>query len=336
MKHRTVYWICQACGWAAIALLNIVFTMIYYPHWQVYVMYVWGALWGIAVTHVLRARIRREQWLKLPFVRLLPRLAAASVVTGVVLTGTVSLVAVPLLGFNRGTWIPTAVLYWSMYVFFWCIFYFSFHYFESSRNAQLEKAELSVVMKEAQLRALRAQVNPHFIFNCLNSLRALIVEDPLRAQNMVTQLSDILRYSLQSSATDTVRLGIELEAVDSYLKLEGVRLEERLRVAMDIQPESLDARVPPMLVQTLVENGIKHGVATLPHGGELQVSSRVENGALHLRVSNSGQLRPSASGTQIGLENARKRLRLMYGDDASLSIENDGPGSVVARVMLPV
>jgi two-component system, LytTR family, response regulator len=211
---------------------------------------------------------------------------------------------------------------WSITVFLWEVIYFGEHYFESFRTSEVEKLRLAVVAKDSQLRALISQVNPHFIFNCLNGLRAMIVEDPARAQDMVTELSNILRYSLQSGRTDTVPLETELEAVTAYLKLEAIRLEERLRVHIALDPESLETRIPPMLLQTLVENGIKHGVARLPGGGEIRVDSQVESRAVKIQVRNSGQLRDDAGSTRLGLDNARERLRLLYGNAASLVLRN--------------
>jgi hypothetical protein len=333
MKRSTVYWLCQIGGWGLVCSVYATFGILYSHKWQVMLMYVWGGACAIAFTHALRGYIRRR-WLGMATRKLILRVIAVSVGLGLALTLLVAATALPIVGMRYTlqtwrTWFPPAVLNWIMDVLMWCAIYFVAHVY-------FQRAELTALAKDSQLRSLLSQVNPHFIFNCLNSLRALILEDPVRAQNMVTQLSEILRYSLQSSATDTVTLQTELDAVNSYLKLEAVRFEERLRVTMDIQPDSLNARVPPMIVQTLVENGIKHGIATLPQGGELRVTSQIETGTLRLRVTNSGQMGEAPKSTQIGLENARKRLKLLYGDHASLRIGNDGPWLVLAEVSLPV
>jgi LytS/YehU family sensor histidine kinase len=125
---------------------------------------------------------------------------------------------------------------WSATLLIWSLIYFGFHYVESTRKTEVEKWKLEVAVKEAELRALKSQMNPHFIFNCLNNIRGLIVEDPERAQTVVTQLASILRYSLQAGDTETVTLEEELQTVSDYLALEAVRLEERLQVKMDIDP----------------------------------------------------------------------------------------------------
>jgi LytS/YehU family sensor histidine kinase len=233
-------------------------------------------------------------------------------------------------------WVFPAIFIWSVTIFLWAVIYFGVHYFESYQTAEMEKLRLAVVAKDAQLGVLLSQVNPHFIFNCLNSLRALIIEDPPRAQSMVTELAGMLRYSLQSGKTEAVPLETELEAVSAYLKLEAIRLEERLCVVIDMDPESLQTRIPPMLLQTLVENGVKHGVARLAQGGEIRVASQMQNGALKIRVRNSGQLAESTESTRVGLKNIRQRLQLLYGDAASLDLRNQDAEFVIAEVSIPI
>jgi len=343
MKRAHVYLLCQVLGWYAHAAANILFTASGgegITRASV-AIYLWGAFAAILATHGLRAYIRSHGWLRLSPLRVLPRVFASSIVTSLAITALVSL-AWPL-AFGPGSltrhglvWIFPVVTIWSITVFVWETIYFGVHYFERLQNAEVEKLRLAVAAKDSELRALLSQVNPHFIFNCLNSLRALIVEDPARAQSMVTELSNILRHTLQSGRTETVPLEEELEAVTAYLKLEQIRLEERLRVQIDIAPESLDTRIPPMLLQTLVENGIKHGVARLPRGGEIRVAASVENRAVKIQVRNSGQLVDGAGSTRLGLENARERLRLLYGSAASLALHNSGSDMVVAEISIPL
>ena len=342
MKRSQVYILCQLLGWYSHAALNIALSRLGEPiTWKPVVLYLWGALAGILTTHGLRAFIKGRQWLRLSPLRALPRVSAAALAAGIVITVLVTagwpftygMEALRKAGY---AWILPVVFIWSITVFLWEVIYFGVHYFESFQTSEVEKLRLAVVAKDSQLRALISQVNPHFIFNCLNGLRAMIVEDPGRAQDMVTELSNILRYSLQSGRTDTVPLETELEAVTAYLKLEAIRLEERLRVHIAMDPESLETRIPPMLLQTLVENGIKHGVARLPGGGEIRVDSQVESRAVKIQVRNSGQLRDDAGSTRLGLDNARERLRLLYGNAASLVLRNYDGDSVVAEISIPL
>jgi len=285
--------------------------------------------------------MKRRHWLKLSPLEALPRVFLASIVVGVAITAWVTsgwplVFGMEALKASGSSWVFPAIFIWSVTVFLWTAIYLGVHYFGSYKTSEMEILRLAVVAKDAQLRVLLAQVNPHFIFNCLNSLRALIIEDPPRAQTMVTELASMLRYSLQSGKTDAVSLETELEAVSAYLKLEAIRLEERLRVKIDVDPHSLGTQIPPMLLQTLVENGVKHGVARLLQGGEIRVASEMQNGALKIRVQNSGQLAESSGSTRMGLDNIRQRLQLLYGDAASLILRNQDADFVIAEVSIPL
>jgi LytS/YehU family sensor histidine kinase len=141
---------------------------------------------------------------------------------------------------------------------------------------------------------------------------------------------------LQAGDTETVTLDEELQTVSDYLALEAVRLEERLRVKMDIDPASLKISVPAMLVQTLVENGIKYGVATLPQGGEISLTSQVTSTMLKIQVTNSGQFNETSNSNGFGLKNSRERLKLLFGEAASVVVQNASPDSVTAKIEIPI
>lgn len=219
---------------------------------------------------------------------------------------------------------------------------FFYHLFDRFNRSELDRVQLTASVKEAELRALKSQVNPHFIFNSLNSLRALIDEDPARARQSVTQLANLLRYSLQSGQLETVPFEEELRVVNDYLALEQVRHEERLRVRLDVAPETLSLPIPPMLLQTLVENAVKYGIATQPEGGEVRIFARRDGGALRLEVTNPGSLPGSArsarvnGSTGVGLKNASDRLRLLFGEHATLTLRSASPDLVVAEAVIPL
>lgn len=227
----------------------------------------------------------------------------------------------------------------------WLAIYFIYHLFDRYNRLQIEQLSLATHAKEAELRALKSQINPHFIFNALNSLRALIDENPARARQAVTQLANLLRYSLQSAQSETVAFEDELRVVNDYLALEQVRHEERLRVRLDVAPETLGLALPPLLLQTLVENAVKYGISTRPEGGEIEIVARCEGGLLRLRVSNPGELRVRGAGgkgaelggsTGVGLRNAAERLRMFFGEQARLQLRAESEALVVAEVLIPV
>jgi LytS/YehU family sensor histidine kinase len=271
--------------------------------------------------------------------RLLPRLVVATLLLSAFLTGLVLLVATIIL---RSVHPRDPAFFGSVFAGFmfaiggWLRIYFWVRGRRQRRAHAMDALQLQVIAREAQLHALQGQLNPHFLFNCLNSLRALIVEDPGRAQIMVTRIAELLRRSLRANPTETIPLEDEMVAVRDYLDLEQVRFEDRLRVSCSLEPRALMCRVPPMIVQTLVENGLKHGVSRLPEGGELRIAAGVVNDRLQVEVTNSGSLHREADDAGSGLRNARERLRLIYGDSASLTLAPRDSNHVVATLAIPL
>lgn len=169
---------------------------------------------------------------------------------------------------------------------------------------------------------LRAQINPHFLFNALNNLRALVNEDPARAREMLTRLSNTLRHTLQHSARERVPLADELAVVRDYVALEQLHHEERLRVDWQVDPAAMAASVPPMLLQLLVENAIKHGIARTPGGGVVDVRIARDGEKLSLAVGNPGQWKPGSSdSTGLGLAHLRERLARAGGEGAGCRVD---------------
>jgi two-component system, LytTR family, sensor histidine kinase AlgZ len=182
--------------------------------------------------------------------------------------------------------------------------------FEASHDAERRVLESEVTAREAELRALRAQLNPHFLFNSLNSINALVGSDPEGARRMCERLGDFLRRTLALGARDDVALSEELELVDGYLAIEQVRFGSRLRVERDFAPDAVACRVPPLLLQPLVENAVKHGVAGRVDGGVIRLVARRHGDALVLEVHNPvDEDAPARPGAGMGLENVRRRLQ---------------------------
>jgi hypothetical protein len=282
------------------------------------------------MTHGLRAWMHRHEWARLPLWPRLFRSAAAVLIFSLATTAWIGV----LNGLGRGRlFIPIEGMQWVIVAYAWAFAGWLLIY--NAVHARRRRDQLELIARDAQLNSLRAQINPHFLFNSLNSVRSLITEDPRRAASMLTALSDILRYSLASERRDTVSLADELRVVDEYVSLERMRFEERLRVERTIDPAVLAARVPPMLVQTLVENAVKHGIADLPLGGVVRLEARVCDGRVEIVVTNSGRFTPSGDDSGYGLRNARERLRLLYGELASLTVREDG-GMTTAALSLPL
>ena len=217
----------------------------------------------------------------------------------------------------------------------WWILYFLWHYVERNRMAQVDQLKLETTVKELELKTIKAQMNPHFIFNALNSIRALIDENPQRARTAITELSNILRSSMQTEKAETVSLENELNIVKDYLALELIRFEERLSVKYDIDPDTLELQVPPMMLQTLVENAIKHGISRIIMGGFVNIQSTI-NGSQHIiTIENTGQIIDD-KGKGFGLQSTRQRLSLLFGSKASFEIRNKDGQTVEAKVVMPL
>lgn len=223
--------------------------------------------------------------------------------------------------------------FYAVIFFLWSVLYFTFHYFDQYNKAL--KYEASMV--QIELNNLKSQLNPHFIFNALNSIRALVDENPIKSKQAINHLSNILRKSLASDTKGLTKFDDELRIVRDYLGLESIRFEERLKTEFDIHPESHDFLVPPFMIQTLVENGIKHGISKLTAGGIVQVRTFVEKGRLKVQIRNSGHLingvKRNTKG--LGLKNTVQRLKLIYGSEASFRIVNENDNFVLTEIVIP-
>src|SRR6266581_31507 len=196
---------------------------------------------------------------------------------------------------------------------------------QASQEAEARTLETSIHARDAELKALKAQINPHFLFNSLNSISALTSIDASRARDMCVLLGDFLRLTLGLGERTSVRLSEELDLLQKYLAIEMVRFGARLKIHEEIQEESRVCLLPPLLLQPLVENAVKHGIASLPQGGDMRLSAQRQNGRLSILVENSWdpEAPPRRSGGR-GLNNVQRRLEARYGKDASLRVNTEG------------
>jgi LytS/YehU family sensor histidine kinase len=204
-----------------------------------------------------------------------------------------------------------------------------------TRKRELDTIKLEALVKSLELKTIKANINPHFIFNALNSIRALIDEDPARARRAVTELSNILRSSLNADKGETVSLEDELKIVKDYLALENMRFEDRLKIEYKIDDDTLGQQVPPMMLQTLVENAIKHGISKNVRGGLVRIISDFTGNFHELVVQNTGYLNGGLSHQGFGLSSTQDRLSLLYGEKAKFEIKQINPELVEAKVLIP-
>ncbi len=343
MLNKTkLYYGLQLGGWLAYAIIQIVSSSLLSARAvsnQRILFFFCEALICLMLTHAFRYLITRRRWLSHGFPRLIPQVVLTVLLMGVV----VYLLRLPVaawlgiynaaLAFDPTTLLGQALFY-AIVFFIWSVLYFIYNYFERYNKSLKMEASL----REVELSNLKSQLNPHFIFNALNSIRALVDENPGKAKQAINQLSNILRNSLIKEKSALTPFDEELRMVRDYLSLESIRFEERLQIEYDIDPDSYTFQVPPLMVQTLAENGIKHGISRLTQGGILQVKTKVEDDHLKIYIRNSGHFdfKPAHSNsTGLGMENTRQRLRLIYGDEASFRIITENHNFVVAELILP-
>jgi hypothetical protein len=351
-KIGKAYWVCQVAGWSALLLFQLLVLAVARTDRDLSaqrppslarfsVLCALLSASGLLLSHLFYLVVRRR-WPHIPLRQAWPQLFAGIALSAMVQSVANTFVSLYLLGdpSMRHDFRPAAILIgWLIYAILfsiWWTIYLAVHEFRRRRAAEVHALRLELVAQEAQLRGLRAQLNPHFLFNCLNGLRELIVEDPKRAQSMVTQLSALLRYALESDQIEQVPFEDEIRVVKDYLALEALRFEERLKVEWEIAPESSKVPVPPMLLQTLVENALKHGISRRPEGGQITIKTTVRDSRLQLEVINSGEVPQQPSENGIGLKNARSRLQLLYGDQATINLENTPQGNARVVGIIPL
>ena len=349
-SRTRLYWTLQLACWALYGVFGGVLASLFGSFSPVLVAVeaiVSATLLG--ASHWFRGYLGRHGWVRLPLGRLLPRLllahallALASIaVIGVLVTTMLLLTHAASTG-HGFPWLQYVGYLLNIFFVFWgwSALYFGLHYLEGYRAAEVDKWKLAAAAREAEMRTLQAQLNPHFLFNGLNNIRALVMEDPARARAMMTHLAELLRYSMQRNTTEQVPLATELEIVANYLQLEAMQLEERLQVHLDVDPAALPVLLPPMSLQLLVENAIKHGLAPRPAGGVLSLRAQLDAAgtALCVAVRNTGTYQPPPGHPGLGLRNVQERLRLLGGPAARLSIGPDPqlPTTVLAELYLPV
>jgi two-component system, LytTR family, sensor kinase len=345
------YWVFQSMGWGAIlgfGLLPILFA----PHTTARTAWVEGSydavhsVSGLVLSHLLRVIIlwnlqRVTTWTSF-VVRMIPAwISVALVWSGISLWMILNL-------YIRNSDLPfTRPLDRTLFqivdlmtlalplMIIWTAFYLGICTYRQGQRDRLERVQLQAALHESELRTLKAQLDPHFLFNSLNSLRALISEADGPARQAVTRLADLLRATLQASRLSQVPLSAEWSIAENYLHLEQLRRGARLRWHCRLEPEALGCWVPPLILQGLVENALKHGIDTLEAGGEIRIDAGRSGEALALRVSNPGTLNQANAGSGLGLANSRARLRLVFGEHASLELREPIPGTVVAEVLIP-
>ena len=316
--------------------------------WGLSDLYLWGILSPLVFRVAGRVRFSRATWLR----SLLIHLACALGISVAQVFFDLSVfLAWDKLFFHDPTVAGTSfvALYTSFLrqmlhtaILIYCLIAFVSYataYYERYRDEELRLANLQARLAQVQLGALKMQLHPHFLFNTLNAITALVHTDPEAADTMIVRLSELLRITLENESIQIVSLRQELEFLDRYLDIQRVRFQDRLRIEMDVRPDTLDAGVPNLVLQPLVENAVQHGISQRPENGEIRVSAHRAGDMLVLEVADNGPGFASRNAADRhpgrGLANTRERLRQLYGDAHRFELRDNAGAGLTVSVTIP-
>ena len=343
----SLYWKCQLIGWSVAALYWEYrgFTRSTHFSWLLAALqFISDVVIYILLTHLYRTFALRHNFQNLNLGQLLKRIIPGAVVMGVAYTlaTTVKLYLFQLWFFQSPVQAYADFFKQNAEAIFiggtrlmsiWLLAYHMYHYAQREIRTSKENARLAIISREAQLSNLSAQLNPHFLFNSLNNIKALVIDNPKSARRAIDLLSDLLRTSLYSGEVMQISLQDEINLVKDYLELEKLRFEERLQFVINVDDDLAAIQIPRLSIQTLVENGIKHGIAKRKDGGLITICAARTSGLVKITVQNPGLLESGVDG--VGLKNLRERLALEYKGRATFAITGELQDVVLATISIP-
>ena len=345
-RRNYIFWVLQLLGWGFINSVSIFVVKGLSPQLLLYSV-VMGTFLGIFSTSLLRWYLKRsvqfESFGGKDFIKILVSFLLTALVFGALNTlfGFLYVKFGPTLTeaehnmFKNYDNIGIQVLNSLFLIGAWTVTYLVIKLLLKLNQDRIERLELNTHLKQAQLNTLKGQINPHFMFNSLNNIRGLMLEDVEKSREMLTKLSEILRYSLTKNNINAISVREELEVVDNYIDLSKIQFENRLEFVKNVEANTLDIQIPPMIIQLLVENAIKHGISNLKRGGAITLNIKKEEAILVIEVRNTGKLQITKDSTQLGLKNIEQRLKLLYADKASFSLE-EVSDEVLALIKIPL
>lgn len=341
--RRHAYLICQLSGWLLLYALISIAAWMRPIFTEVELLYALVLVGSSAIgSHLIRLGYkkhfrRRTIWQQALYLAISSPLVAAIAAVLLVVTAFALAhfgVTNPIPQAQRG-FVARVVFTGNFFNMLMALLFWSTLYFSITKVRQLRQT--SELLKSSQLDALKNQLNPHFLFNAINNIRALILEDPARAREMLARLADMLRYSLSKDDQAKVTLSAELAIVNEYIALCSIQFEERLHFSVNAGQNCQQALVPKLLLQLCVENAIKHGISTDIDGGSIDVTVHITNNMLNISIINDGSLDTDANHQGVGLQNIRQRLALLYPDERqaglTLASEHD---KVKTQIRLPL
>lgn len=345
VKPKSLFWLMQFSGWGLFTLLNLAGRQ-YFVHFHLSEL-VNSLVLGICLiisTAILRKYYQQKLETK-SLLHGLVQMVIGSFIAGLATMLLFALMIVP----NQEAIFNTSnqqlfqqILLGSPMVMFlilaWSAVYAIFKKQQHLKQAQQTQEQLEQSLKVARLDVLLSQINPHFIFNAINNIRALILEDANKARDMLADLSEVMRYTMQIEKEKTIAFKDELDVVKQYIALNKLQFEDKLQVHYNLSPETMNFSLPPMILQLLIENALKHGIGRLKQGGEIIITSEVFSTHWTVTVENSGVLLPlddkEKNNTGVGLNNIQQRLSLVYGNKSHFTLQASDIG-VIATIQLP-
>ncbi|WP_421765683.1 sensor histidine kinase [Ekhidna sp.] len=341
MTRNNSYWLFQSVGWFIYGMIGVVVAMLFYDNVDIWVILAqfFSAIVMFLSTHLLRFKMKTDGWLKLKLQKLILRLLIALIILAVLANGIVvgyTILTTEIIDVENFSITVFFLFTFQTFVYFalWTAVYLIIYFFRNYKKEEVEKWQLETAVKDAELIALKAQINPHFLFNALNNIRALILEDPMKARDMVSHISELLRYSIQFNDNEKVTVEEELQIVNKYLELESIHYENRLHYEILTKEGLNKCRIPPMLIQLMAENAVKHGISQIKNGGDILISVDQEDSYLVLEVSNTGKLKKNL-GNGIGLRNATERIRILFDSEPDIELIQEG-NMVRSKLKLPI
>lgn len=327
-----MYWVIQFIGWILYGLFALLMIGTFDGTDQFYEsifpvsVYVLLMLCG---SHLMNVVIRKWNWMYLGRYEVFGRFLTATLLVSITIQLLHMLITSNQMSFSDFTeysgytWINFHI-WFACYALFW---------FSKNRKAsEIERIKLERALHEAELTILKNQINPHFLFNVLNNIRSLVRVDQEKARSMITSISDLLRYVLHFSQSEKVLLLEEMQIVEDYLRLESIQFGDRMRVEIEVSEPTKSMKIPPMTVQLLVENAVKHGLSKQDEGGVIRIETLEEDNELIIKVVNTGKIEEQEEQAGLGLTNLFQRMSVLFNDSFSFTLKSSSLNTVTATI----
>lgn len=341
MTKKATYWLCQLLGWSGMIVIEISnYTLFIIKRFEaeILIQLIYGGLMGFAITHFYRYLLKRIGFFNEPKKGIWLFAMLSTICISICMTLLTFLPSFFSAGQDDESPVNAIVFIgftynWGRYVGVWVIIYFMYKLQQQNHSIQKEKLLVENKIKTAELELLKAQLNPHFLFNALNSIKALVSLNPEQSRDAIVKLSELLRFTLQYHKEQEIPLEEELTEVKKYLELEQLRFGDRLQVEWDIKKPDKTCVIPPAMLLTMAENAVKHGIGQSSKQGIIRIESCCKDDLLTLTMRNTGQYAP-AERVGIGLKQINTRLEVLYKNMASFCIENKD-NTVVSTLKIP-